>query len=88
MKSADSERDFNGFLPTVCVEPSDSQNNWRRRQFVDTVAGSILPNTAPVDRQSICFDGQKLEPRPRVCPPGSILHSWSTRFLALPHRVA
>jgi hypothetical protein len=37
MKSADSERDFNGFLRTVCVEPVDSQNNWRRRQFMDTV---------------------------------------------------
>jgi hypothetical protein len=25
MKSADSERDFNGFLRTVCVEPVDIQ---------------------------------------------------------------
>jgi hypothetical protein len=38
MKSADSERDFNWFLRTVCVEPVDSQNDWRRRQFMDTVA--------------------------------------------------
>jgi hypothetical protein len=37
MKSADSERDFNGFLRTACVEREDSQNNWRRRQFMDTV---------------------------------------------------
>jgi hypothetical protein len=38
MRSADSVRDFNGFLRTVCVEPVDSQNNWHRRQFLDTVA--------------------------------------------------
>jgi hypothetical protein len=38
MKSADSERDFIGFLRTVYVEPLDIQNNWRRRQVMDTVA--------------------------------------------------
>jgi hypothetical protein len=35
--------DFNGFLRTVCVEPLHSQNTWRRRQFMDTVAGDV-PN--------------------------------------------
>jgi hypothetical protein len=38
MKSAVMKGDFNGFLRTVCVDPVDSQNNWRRRQFMDTVA--------------------------------------------------
>jgi hypothetical protein len=38
MTSAVMKGDFNGFLRTVCVEPSDSQNNWRRRQLMDTVA--------------------------------------------------
>jgi hypothetical protein len=46
MKSADSKRDFNGFLRTVCVEPVDSQNNWRRRQFVDIVARSEASKTS------------------------------------------
>jgi hypothetical protein len=38
MTSAVMKGDFHGFLRTVCGEPVDSQKQWCRRQFMDTVA--------------------------------------------------
>jgi hypothetical protein len=49
MKSADSERDFNGFLRTVCVESLDTQKHWHRRQFMDTAASAVRRMTAAAE---------------------------------------
>jgi hypothetical protein len=62
MTSAVMKGDFNGFLRAVRAEPADSQNNWRRRQFMDTVA--CTPRDHSLTHSQIVFGascgGEKL----------------------------